>query len=376
VREHVVNVPAGQRLTGPVLVADLQASLRELHDVSDTTDALHRELAIEQDQVRSLDSRITSLQEDVRRSQDAETLQQMGAPLTAVTPPDCPTCHQELPSTLLDPASAIVAMPIERNIQLLKEQIDLFRAMRSDLNSAIAAKRQQIVGLDERVHVLQQTVRAQRETLVSASGTPSITDVERRLHLRDRVEALTNVQGRLASLNLALARWLEPGPACLQSRHNSAYRAPRTGTRRNSMPCKRASWISFATTVFASLPISELTISEDTYQPVYEGFDLGFDLSASDMVRTIWSQRLGLLEVARQFASRHAKLLVFDEPRQQSTDPLSFTALFERAGQAAEYGQQVIFATSEPELSVRAMLGGVGHQYLRFEGKMIRRLEQ
>jgi hypothetical protein len=108
---------------------------------------------------------------------------------------------------------------------------------------------------------------------------------------------------------------------------------------------------------------------------VYEGFDLGFDLSASDMVRTIWSHRMGLLEVARRFDNRHAQLLVFDEPRQQSTDPLSFTALFERAGQATGYGQQVIFATSEPALSVQAMLGGVDHQYLGFDGKMIRHLE-
>lgn len=108
---------------------------------------------------------------------------------------------------------------------------------------------------------------------------------------------------------------------------------------------------------------------------MYERFDLGFDLSASDMVRSIWSHRMGLLEVARGFTNRHAQLLIFDEPRQQSTDPLSFAALFERAGQANQYGQQVIFATSEPEVSVRAMLQGVAHQYLGFAGKMIRRLE-
>ena len=123
------------------------------------------------------------------------------------------------------------------------------------------------------------------------------------------------------------------------------------------------------------MPIGELSISEDTYLPTYEGFDLGFDLSASDMIRTIWSHRLGLLEVARRFDNRHAQLLVFDEPRQQSTDPLSFTALFRRAGTAAAFGQQVIFATSEPEDSVQGMLRGVPHQYLGFKGKMVQRLD-
>jgi len=352
--------------------AELQTNLRELHEVSDIADTLHRELAIEEDQVRSLDSRITSLQDDVRRSPDAETLRRMSAPLTAVTPPDCPTCHQELPSTLLDPAAAIVAMPIERNIQLLKEQIDLFQAMRSDLDSAIAAERQQMVAFDERVHALQQMVRAQRETLASASGTPSISDIETRVHLRDRVEALTNVVGRLTSLNTALAQMAQTWSGLLAEQVQLRDQGT-PDTDKAKISALQASFLDRLRDYgFTSLPISELTISEDTYQPVYEGFDL----SASDMVRTIWSHRMGRLEVARRFANRHAQLLVFDEPRQQGTDPLSFTALFERAGQAAGNGQQVIFATSEPEVSVRAMLRGVDHRYLGFVGKMIQRLEQ
>lgn len=354
----------------------LQVNLRELHEVSDLADALHREAAMEEDQVRSLDSRITSLQDDVRRSQDAEVLRQMGAPINAVTPPDCPTCHQELPSTLLDPAAAIVAMPIERNIALLKEQIDLFRAMRSDLESAIGAKRQQMVTFDERVHALQQAVRAQRETLVSASGTPSIDDVERRVHLRDRLEALTALQGRLTSLNTALAQMAQTWSGLLEDQR----RLREQGTPQTDRDKIAALQTSFLDQLrdygFTSLPIGELSISEDTYLPTYEGFDLGFDLSASDMVRTIWAHRIGMLEVARGFPNRHAQLLIFDEPRQQSTDPLSFTALFERAGQAAASGQQVIFATSEPAVSVRAMLEGVSHQYMAFGGKMIRRLDE
>jgi hypothetical protein len=107
------------------------------------------------------------------------------------------------------------------------------------------------------------------------------------------------------------------------------------------------------------------------------GFDLGFEMSASDMVRCIWAYRIGLLEVGREFAeTRHAQLLVFDEPRQQSADPLSFTALFERAALAEITGQQVIFATSEPEGSLQAMLRGIPHSYLGFAGKMISRLDQ
>ncbi len=359
----------------PNISVDLQATLRDLHEMTDLSEALHRELEIEADQVRSLDSRIAALNDDVRRSQDAVVLRKMGAPVSAVTPPDCPTCHQELPSTILDPAAAIVPMPIERNIQLLKEQIDLFQAMRTDLESAIAAKRQRLVAFDQRAHALQQTIRAQRETLVSASETPSIEDIERRVHLRDRIEMLTSVVSRLVTLNNTLA---EMAPAWAQLRQDQARLRDQgtTGSDQVKLSALQASFLDQLTAYgFTSLPISQLTISEDTYLPVYEGFDLGFDLSASDMVRTIWAHRMGMLEVARRFEGNHAQLLVLDEPRQQSTDPLSFSALFGRAAQAAQSGQQVIFATSEPESNVRAMLGTLPHQYLGFEGKMIRRLK-
>lgn len=334
----------------PGVSEQMQASLQELREMSDLADALHREVAIEEDQVRSLESRIASLQDDVRRSQDAEILREMGAPVSAVMPPDCPTCHQALPSTLLDPAAAIVPMPIGRNIALLKEQIELFRAMRADLHAAIMAKRQQLVAFDERVQSLQQAIRAQRETLVSASGTPSIDDIERRVHLRDRIEALKAVSARLGSLTTALAQMAQAWSGLLEDQG----RLRELGTPqadRDKINALQASFLSqLGDYGFTSLPIGELNISEDTYLPTYEGFDLGFDLSASDMIRTIWAHRMGLLEVARSFDNRHAQLLVFDEPRQQSTDPLSFIALFERAGRASSFGQQIIFATSEPEI--------------------------
>jgi hypothetical protein len=84
---------------------------------------------------------------------------------------------------------------------------------------------------------------------------------------------------------------------------------------------------------------------------------------------------MSLLEVARQFENHHLNLLVFDEPRQQSADPVSFQALFSRAGAAATADQQVVFATSEPDATLQRMLLGVPHTYLPFVGKMIKRLD-
>ena len=360
--------------TEPAVSGELQQHLRDLHELSELVDSLHREMAIEEDQQRSLDSRIKALGEDIRRSQDAEALRRMGAVMDAIMPSDCPTCHQELPSTLLDPAAGIVPMPIEGNVRLLREQIELFDAMRRDLDSTVVAKRRQLAVLEDQARSLQQSVRAERETLVSAIGSVSIEEVERRVHLRDRIERLDLVVSRFSGLNAALSSLAKTWTGLLQERrHLQDQAVPENDTTKLS-----AFQTSFLTQLdeyaFTSLPLGELAISQDTYLPVYEGVDLGFDLSASDMVRTIWAHRLGLLEVARSFQNNHAQLLVFDEPRQQSTDHLSFTALFRRASQAAASGQQIIFATSEPEDAVLEMLADVPHDYIGFAGKLIQRI--
>jgi hypothetical protein len=104
---------------------------------------------------------------------------------------------------------------------------------------------------------------------------------------------------------------------------------------------------------------------------MYEGFDLGFNLSASDMIRTIWAYLYGLMEVARTGETNHLGLLVLDEPRQQQADKVSFAQFAKRAAGTGAERQQVVFLTSEDPQTLAAMLTGVAHQYINFDGKMI-----
>lgn len=366
-------IPTAQE-SAPEVSQDLQRHLDELQEVSRVADSLHRQVDIEKDQVASLESRIVALSEDVRRSRDAQLLRQMGAFAAAVTPDDCPTCHQELPSTLLDPAAAIIAMPLDKNIQLLQEQIKLFDAMRRDLFVSVDAKAQQIATLDGRVRALQRSIRAERETLVSPSDAPSIEAVEARVHLRDRIEMLSLVTARLTTLNDALSDLAHDWTGLLadQARLDAITTPEDDDNKLGDLEVRFRDQLNQYG--FTSVPTEQLRISRDTYLPEYEGFDLGFDLSASDLVRTIWAHRIGLLEVAEHHSNNHAGLLIFDEPRQQSTDPVSFAALFDRASNATQTGEQIIFATSEPDEQVKSMLSGTTHTYVPFAGKMIKRL--
>jgi hypothetical protein len=123
-----------------------------------------------------------------------------------------------------------------------------------------------------------------------------------------------------------------------------------------------------------SIPVNEIDISQTTLRPSHEGFDLSFDLSASDAVRTKWAYLVAFLETARAYETNHPGLLILDEPRQQSTSEISFATLLKRLSNAEEAGQQVIFATSEQLSALKEMLVDTPHQMIAFEDERPLRL--
>ena len=130
-------------------------------------------------------------------------------------------------------------------------------------------------------------------------------------------------------------------------------------------------------------------ISEDSYRPEHQGFDIQVDpfkqdgldsslelqtsISASDMIRTIWAYLQGMLELSRQVHTNHPGFVVYDEPRQQSTKTMSFEAFLKRASLGKDFGQQVILFTSEDRVRLRDGLAGSPHNFIEIEGRVIKK---
>ena len=125
---------------------------------------------------------------------------------------------------------------------------------------------------------------------------------------------------------------------------------------------------------FGSFHVNQALISSDTYRPEHEGFDLQTSISASDLIRTIWSYLNGLLELSRTEKTNHPGCIIFDEPRQQSTRDVSFGELLRRASAAGQYGQQVIFFTSENQERLKTHLSGLSHTFTPIEGRVLKKL--
>jgi hypothetical protein len=124
---------------------------------------------------------------------------------------------------------------------------------------------------------------------------------------------------------------------------------------------------------FQSFPIDQIGIGRETYRPCRGQYDVGLT-SASDTIRIIWAYLIGMLEVSRAFSTNHLGLLVFDEPRQQGAEKVSFDELLHRAAQSKGNHQQVIFATSEDQEVLEGIIADIDCNYRHFDGRILLRL--
>ena len=97
-----------------------------------------------------------------------------------------------------------------------------------------------------------------------------------------------------------------------------------------------------------------MKISEDTFLPTINGFDMRYDSSASDELRNIWAFTLALLNVSIANDGNHPRILIYDEPKQQSVVDESFKKLCEKLINHTD--TQIIIGVTASDNGVKAVL--------------------
>lgn len=305
----------------------------------------------------ALEVRISALEKDLQKHKDTRLLQRLGASRIPLLNDEsrCPTCGQAVHDGY---DVAETPMSIDESVQYIEQQLDVFRGMRSDAERLIEATEARVSRLQERGASLRAEARAVKDALVAPSTTPSIADIARRVRVEDQIGLYEKT---LVELTGVTERFRE------LSRQWSANRLQLSQLEDEDLSSTDVAKLTFVRESlaeqlrlygFESLQPQTIEISRETYRPIHEGFDLGFDLSASDMIRVIWAYLLAFLEAGLEFRTHHPNLLILDEPRQQETKQLSFSALLRRAARDGERGSQIIFATSaDPQTIERSLLG-------------------
>jgi hypothetical protein len=372
-REAVKTANQGSKKSAHLL--DTQKQLSEAEETLTSVQfAIGRKLdEVEQAEAETerVSGRIKSLETEILRNRDELTLRKLGSLRElSIAGSHCPTCHQGIPDSLIPDLKAEF-MTVEQNIEFLKEQREMLKAVLERTQREFARAKVELAALREQADSLRKQIRALNTTLVAAEGTPSVAAIETRLRLQDAIDKRARVSRRIIEIQAALAVLSEAWRA-----NEAAKKALPEGTlsksdqqKLNELEKRLRSQINEYG--MSSINTNSMSINRDTYLPIHEGFNLTFDLSASDLIRTIWAYMNGLREVATQFSTHHLGLLVLDEPKQQSAAAESLAAFLKRTSQSKAANHQVIIATSETLQSLKPMLKGLPVKLIDFSSRVI-----
>lgn len=344
-------------------VQERQALVNRLSDVLDT----------ENHELSQVARRIAALREDIQRNKDVKTLKALGSRQSSEVEADhCPVCHQDLSGALVQLSPEQAVMPIDENIEFLTEQLRTFLAMETSAKRALEGRRQQLHAMRDELNRLRQRVRVLRKTLIEDDRAPSAAAVQERMELENALRQDEFVSERISVEFEAFANLAKEWKAV----ETGLAELPPVDITDNDR-AKLDQWSGKVRSQlgeygFKSLSAGQVDLSSDSYRPEYDGFDLQTSISASDLIRTIWSYLYGMLELSRTNHTQHPGCVLFDEPRQQSTRDVSFRALLERASHAVEFNQQVIFFTSEDRQRLKLHLNGLQHTLQEIDGRILK----
>ncbi|WP_269937477.1 AAA family ATPase [Arthrobacter sp. HY1533] len=355
----------------PELEADLQVAEDSLRLTLSTLTILIEERVVLAEQKRQLDLRLDALNEDLQRHKDASMLVRLGAKHLKLLAVDhiCPTCHQDVADGM-DISRHV--MTTEENIAFIERQRNTFFATSADTARSIQSLHDREKDLRLTLSTLRRQVRQIKDTLTGPSGAPSIAEISNRAALQDQLDRLvanerTLEQHREALQALAVSHreqaLLLAGVAnsTLSDNDNRKLNSVEQHLRRQLHRYQ-----------FDSLRPEDVEINRETYRPSHEGYELGFDISASDMIRVIWSYLISVLRVGEEHDGNHLGLLIFDEPKQQETAQDSYRQLLQEAAEQGQRGSQIIIATSEDIESLTEMLRGTYYKLIHIpEGEKI-----
>jgi hypothetical protein len=346
----------------------LETQTKRLHDAS-------KDLMAERAHQDSVHKRLHALFEDMRQYQEWKKVQDRGGEIVLETANGvCPYCHQAIKNTLLDQNVAASPMSLEQNMEFIRDQIATFRDMWNDAKEVVEAKEKQVSTISHRIEEANERIRALRRTLKTDGRLPSIAAVQEHLHIEQRLKRLLHVQEVasevLQDFETRAKKW-----AKIQSDRTELADLGLTDKDELKLRHLHNSFVQQLQKYdFQSFPINQIGISRETYRPCRGDYDIGLT-SASDTIRIIWAYLIGMLEVLRSYDTHHMGLLVFDEPRQQGAEKLSFNELLHRAARSKEAGQQIIFATSEDQEILEGIIKDIDCNYRHFDGRILVRLQ-
>ncbi len=350
----------------------LGGALKELSEREQLANLVLRDIRDEEIQFVATDKRLADLRDDRKRYLDIQRLRNLGsASELSVLHNQCPTCHQSIEDSLLPQVQARRPFGVDESIEMIDAQLEALSTIRDASHAAQSFKRAQLQDLQISIGSVRDLVRSIRSDLIAPNQQPTESAIKEKLLLQQEIDRFNTAQEQFG----ALLNKLEDLSKLHRKLSDELARIPPDGLTdldKKKLSELRIRFLAYESQYkFSSFDPKLLDISSETYRPTREGYDIGFEASASDNIRIIWGYLLSLLTTSAKFNTNHPGLLLLDEPRQQEARMESFSEFLKVAAQAAEMGSQVVVATSEEKQSLEQALKGLRVNYINFDTRIL-----
>jgi hypothetical protein len=349
---------------------ELQIELEETETATSEIENLlithKQQLLYEDGSIKAITQNLETVAIDLSNNKDAARLRKLGSDISCDTSKDiCPICHQHIEDSLLLLASDIPVMSIDENIRHLEAQKEM-------LNFALLSHKQKkdtlkkdIKNLESRLFTLRRLAQSIRNDLYTTNDEYSETIVYKRLTIEKQVDNLLNLQNDLVH-KIELFKELSAEWRELLENQKKLPKEKFSDTDKKKLQLLRNTFIkNLQLYGYKSIPsLDAITISVESYLPIFEGFDIKFDSSASDNIRVIWAFTMALLQVSIELDGNHPSILIFDEPDQQSTIIADMEAFFKNI-LSLQNNSQVIIGITLKDSDTKAVISNLEKDYYK-----------
>lgn len=277
--------------------------------------------SIEQVIIR-LTSDIELICSDIQNNEDAARLQKFGSESASeqLSVNICPTCRQQIQDNLIDANPCSGFMSIEENIRHLKAQKSMLEfSLNSRKSTRDKIQREKAI-YENKLLILRrlaQTLRSDLCTTIDTEASEAI--LLKKIEISKKIEQLSKLQDTFNEFFNRLNDLSNQWNIYLDQKSRLPKRGLSEFDMKKIVLLKSYFIDNLQRYHYSSLSSFDgIEISEESLLPTIDGFDMKFDSSASDGIRTIWAYTLALLQVSIEKDGNHPGVIIFDEPAQQS----------------------------------------------------------
>lgn len=311
----------------PKIIDNFEALQIELEETETAITTIEGELVqnrekmhLEKGSIKSINDNLEIIDADIRNNKDAARLRKLGADLSCSTFIDiCPVCNQPIQDSLFPLDFEMPVMSIDENIRHLEAQKDMLDfALQGHRTNQITIENY-CQEIEAKLFTLRRLAKAIRSDIFSTNEELSETIIIKRINLETEINNLSGLIGFFEEskrqLQLYSTQWEDylVEKSKIPTKKFSDMDQEKIQTLRSNfiMNLSKYGYKSIAN-------IHDIGISDETYLPIVQEFDMKFDSSASDNIRAIWAFTLALMQTSIEKSGNHPCVLIFDEPDQHS----------------------------------------------------------